>query len=363
MASLPTPSETSSPGTHPFPTPYAVVETVFETESTGRRLMELTLLHHYLVFTAETFLAEDNQRVHDTWTKHVPRHATEHPALLNALLSLSALHIVNEARRGNTFAPPDLPQCSLPTVKSAKGKVLDWADAHQSYLNLAVRQQRDCLSNLGPHNVDAVCLASIAISFQSFALLTIADDVDGYAPPMQWLGLSSAIATVLEAAEPILPSNSIIPSMVMDKPDVRSRSELFHPRLRRYFNEGLLDFQAFPEPDAGPMIQCCYEDTLSYIGSIHASILAKESDGLLARRLWAFAPKAPVIFAELVGKRRPRALAILAHFFALTKEVEHIWWFAGTADREVRGIQSILPSDWQWALVSGPPCLVSIEGR
>ena len=66
----------------------------------------------------------------------------------------------------------------------------------------------------------------------------------------------------------------------------------------------------------------------------------------------AFALLVPRKFVELVGEKRPRALAILAHFLALAADMEDIWWVGDIARREVLGIQKVLPSEWQSLLVS-----------
>jgi hypothetical protein len=51
-------------------------------------------------------------------------------------------------------------------------------------------------------------------------------------------------------------------------------------------------------------------------------------------------------FIELLEERRPRALAILACFFALLKSMDNIWWLHGMARREVLGVVSLFNSDY-----------------
>jgi hypothetical protein len=43
-------------------------------------------------------------------------------------------------------------------------------------------------------------------------------------------------------------------------------------------------------------------------------------------------------------------MVILAYFFSLAKAVDNVWWMRGIAEREVFGIQSKLPEEWQWAM-------------
>ncbi|KAL2259973.1 hypothetical protein VTK26DRAFT_6168 [Humicola hyalothermophila] len=51
-------------------------------------------------------------------------------------------------------------------------------------------------------------------------------------------------------------------------------------------------------------------------------------------------------FIELLEERRPRALAILACFFALLKSMDQVWWLQGMARREVLGVVSLFNSDF-----------------
>ncbi|CAK7270223.1 hypothetical protein SEPCBS119000_003978 [Sporothrix epigloea] len=50
-------------------------------------------------------------------------------------------------------------------------------------------------------------------------------------------------------------------------------------------------------------------------------------------------------FVELLGQRTPRALTILACFFAMLKTLDSVWWLHGMARREVLGVVSLFNSD------------------
>jgi len=51
-------------------------------------------------------------------------------------------------------------------------------------------------------------------------------------------------------------------------------------------------------------------------------------------------------YIELLEERQPRALAILACFFALLKSMDAVWWLQGMARREVLGVVSLFNSDF-----------------
>ena len=64
----------------------------------------------------------------------------------------------------------------------------------------------------------------------------------------------------------------------------------------------------------------------------------------------AFGAMVPSRYKSLVRAGAPRALVILAYHFAIVKAVDDVWWLRGIPEREVFGIQSLLPERWQWAM-------------
>ncbi|KAK8062159.1 hypothetical protein PG997_014256 [Apiospora hydei] len=62
----------------------------------------------------------------------------------------------------------------------------------------------------------------------------------------------------------------------------------------------------------------------------------------LCRGMMAFPCLVPPLFLDLVEERAPRALAVLAHYFALVARIRDIWWVGDTPAREVRAIRRAL---------------------
>ena len=94
-----------------------------------------------------------------------------------------------------------------------------------------------------------------------------------------------------------------------------------------------------------------YETVLRYVGFI-LSHIETGLNPIQLRQLWhAFPTFAPAPFVEGLRRRNPRALVILAYFFSLTTSMDNVWWMRGIAEKEVLGIQRILPENWHWALV------------
>jgi hypothetical protein len=51
-------------------------------------------------------------------------------------------------------------------------------------------------------------------------------------------------------------------------------------------------------------------------------------------------------FVELLNERQPRAMAILASYFALLRSLDGVWWLQGMASREVLGVVSLFNNDY-----------------
>ena len=321
-------------------------------ETEERRILELRLLHCYLTEIVPSLYAGDhNELAKDVWSSMVPALAFRHPFLLHALLSTAALYLTantpqsSQALRGHAEESRrsqdnngDVERSNLPTDSAT----------HQYYLNLAVQKQREVITNLAPENADAATFATLLISNQGFLLMD-SHEHEPYALPYRWMLLASATPTVISNTRRMVSENAAIIALIkasefLFAPNTSERAE------NRHFFQPLLDWERYPEPNFNDKVQVAYEKALNYLGSIYIAIQDDENQPKLCRRLFGFAPMVPKLFLDFVEKRRPRALVILAHLFAMTKAVDNVWWFRGSAKRHVHGIKSIVPSDWQWAM-------------
>lgn len=102
-----------------------------------------------------------------------------------------------------------------------------------------------------------------------------------------------------------------------------------------------------PEPWS-PETQEAYEHTLSFIGAIQVALDAGvEGPDQILRRCLGFPGLIPKRFIDMVEERRPRALVILAHYFAYLARFREIWWIGDSGAREVRAIAGILAPEWR----------------
>jgi len=136
-----------------------------------------------------------------------------------------------------------------------------------------------------------------------------------------------------------------------------ANESFFAPELRDRFR-GVLT-QKIPSNDTWDHeTREAYEKALSYIGSIQSAIDKGEPMYVTYRRVQCFAVFVPRRFIDLAEEQRPRALVILAHFFAAVCQLPSIWWTGDgegdsepTSKREIRAISGVLPAEWQSQLI------------
>ncbi|KAL2048797.1 hypothetical protein ABVK25_010922 [Lepraria finkii] len=302
-------------------------------ESRERRLLELRLLHHYATRTSMSFSASPEPAAKEIWSVVCPKVALKHDALLYSIYAISALHMT----RTEPFDP-------------------DIMDAHQKYFELGLQEHNRDIDNLSKDNADATCLTTNLIRVIAFAVLH-ERPLYPYTPPTQWVQMTRGASDVHRAAwkwieddETSISVRLISRLPILTKPETlyteSSRQDLLH-LLRRSQTDTKNEFWSSD-------IQETYASTISVIGSVLIAISAHESRADIFRRLILFPMLIPKPFIDLVMEDRPRALVILAHFFALLAKFNDMWWTGDTGEREIRGIRTVLSDEWlelmNWSL-------------
>lgn len=309
-------------------------------ESRERRLLELRLWHNYVTVVATPFHpAAPVSPVASIWNNRIPYLALQHDNLLNIIYAISATRLLRDT-------PDD-------TVLHT---------AHRTYLSLALRQHREAVAQPIQHayECDAVCFASVIMTMDAFGVLEERNR-HPYKPPTDMLRLGMGTCAVYEEALKSardLPESKIIFFL---------ESQPFHHEIGTMFDEKhRLPFLSVlgPKNDQGiyedselwdPQVMEAYESTLSYIGTMFAAVQKEEPLQSICTRIIAFTLYVPKRFVDMLEELRPRALVILAHFFALATKASAHWWVGQTPMREVQGLRRIVPPEWQrhlrWPLV------------
>lgn len=310
-------------------------------ESRARRLMEHRLMHNYYLNAANPFPVAPEQTWRKLWSVHIPAMGLSYDNVMYAMMASSATSLLR----------------STPDDK-------DLFDARQGYFISSLQAQRQEVANLSVENAEPVCFGALLISMTSFAMLK-ERSLEPYQPPIEWLQVGRGAGTVIwqsvqtiisEAREADYPALMTVASAY---PYFGKDQSYFDAEMRINFL-GVLT-QHLPSGDDWDDEETreAYEKTLSYVGSIQKGVNSGEPAYAVTRRIQTFALLVPPTFVTLLGLQRPRALVVMAHFWATVSQVHGIWWLGesdaiseeSTAKREIRAIKKALPQEWMTTMV------------
>jgi hypothetical protein len=197
------------------------------------------------------------------------------------------------------------------------------ADIHRIYFNAAVSQLRRAVQDINPENAEAICISNILIALPSFILLQNPEN-RSYSPPLQLFSILASNVSLFSAAWPMLSETSPIMAFATAKPDMRVFSQDVRQDKHRQPFLKLMTWRAAGE-EVDEESQDAYDFAICYVGCILISIENKAHPSLLRRMLYSFPTWVPKTFVTRLKEWNPRALTILAHFFALSKAMDNVW--------------------------------------
>ncbi|KAJ5818631.1 hypothetical protein N7474_004222 [Penicillium riverlandense] len=298
--------------------------------------MDMRLMHHYVTQTAQTMSSAQLSSVGAMWSMTVPQMAFEYEPLLHTLLAIGAAHrSIMVPEETNKLRP-----------------------VHHSYIDSSLQQHRPLTyENTGPE-VESVCLNAILISLYTIFLRT-EPSAGPYEPPILWLSVARGVRVILQSVYwTLVNSKSSLCPLFFAQPSMWNKDPKFpfHDLPAKPF-QFLLHYRLEEEEWCDKTTEA-YGQSVGYLEMMFLAVSGEQPDFVIRRILNGFPPVVPSHFTHLASEGRPRALVILAYLFAMAKTSEDIWWLKSTPDREVHGIDSILPIEWKWAM-SWPLQLIS----
>lgn len=266
----------------------------------------------------------------DIWQKDVPRLALEgRTYLIDAVLSVAALHL--------RFKNPD-------------DKVMIEASHAYSASTLA-EYCRSLNKGITAENADALFLTSCLIAFQATASrLFVKEDGDPsdpsephrrYALPLSWFHAFQGVKTIVATSWQWIRNSATVKVVIDSQPGFMLDLNPLGPES--FFGHLLDDLEEELEQEdesnraatnQGYFHAVC---VLNWAHKNHYAPSALALPSTVSRR-----------YVELVEAKRPRALAILACFFALLKRMDNVWWLDDVARREVMGLVSLFETGSKW---------------
>lgn len=298
---------------------------------TTTRSLELKLIHHFTAVTSQTF--SDTKEQKQAWQVEIPTIAYEANYLMDAILAVSALHL-----RSSNPGDQNL-------IRASHGYMASALAQYSSLLN----------SGLCEYNAEALFSTSALIAFQASASRRFEDDQGdgGYSLPLAWFHSFQGVKTVVMASWQWLRTSSRVYPIINGQPaiylDMDPGGMSFFAPLLENLSEQL---ESLDESTRAETKQA-YEHAVAFLNWAHRRPIRN--------RILGFAATVSRRFVELIGEHDPRALVIVACFFALTKMVDDVWWLQGIAKREVNGIFGLLPQEW-WPKMEWPLRIANHEG-
>ncbi|KIN08933.1 hypothetical protein OIDMADRAFT_100460 [Oidiodendron maius Zn] len=315
-------------------------------ESRRRRMVELELMHFYITETGPS-IAFDKNSSYDLFVKAIPRAAIKSDSLLYSVYAIAALH----QTKTTGGQGPSIP--SPTAVAMAR-------ENHQIYSQLAFQRHHQDLAQISHANVDMLIMTANIMRLIAFVVLSERPLVP-YMAPLHWLKITKSHAQVFLAAWDLVGDNSSTQTARLikatpvvwdyDERQGADKREGLEHLLQPVLGIDGIDGHDEDQPslwDDG--VRRAYESTLSYIGGIWQSVQRNDPLGPIGRRLILFPILVEQRFIDLVGEAKPRALVILAHYFALVTIIKSFWFVGNTGLREVRSIAAYLPAHWQGSM-------------
>ncbi|KAI1739499.1 hypothetical protein F4680DRAFT_137517 [Xylaria scruposa] len=293
--------------------------------SKKNRMLELKLLHNFTTVTAQT-LSVNSPVLEKIWRITVPELAFSSATYLaDTLLAVSALHL-------RSSSPHDR----------------ELIRASHSYMASACSEYGACLSKgVTESNAEALFLTAALIAFQSTASRIFArDDINdrsaGYSLPLSWFHSFQGVKAVVAATWQWLCTSTIVIPIIESQPALNldlSGQPTFFSDLMVGVDDEIAKFESDPATHFETRI--AYQHAIAVLDWVHK---IPYTGAVLV-----FLATVSRRFIELLEARRPRALAILASYFALLRCIDDVWWLKGVARREIMGIVSLFdPDDEEW---------------
>ncbi|KAI2465931.1 C6 finger domain-containing protein [Annulohypoxylon bovei var. microspora] len=300
-------------------------------ESRSRRMLEARLMHQYVTETGKSIAADERTLSH--FCQLIPELSFHSDGLLYSMYTLAALNIARVCGDDELDGGAE--------------------NAANRYFSMALREHNKEISQVNRDTADIVCLTSCLMRAAALTQLQ-GRNREPYTPPWHWIALAqTSTATFVEAYKQIGPDpNSAAFQLIKGTSHLHDKGKLPRSgniqRLRHLMDRSK---ELRIDEDWDLEIQDGYERTLTYICNALELADSEGSSGSLFRMLLLFPMLADERYVELVKEGSPRALVILAHYFALLTRFRDSWWIGNVGHDEIYAIANTLPEEWQGLLV------------
>ncbi|KAL3306129.1 Fungal Zn binuclear cluster domain-containing protein [Colletotrichum asianum] len=288
----------------------------YESIYTPEHLLHLRLLHHYNTCTVQSFTDAFQLEgfKSEVLRLEVPSLALQHHYLMDALLSVTLLHLASTN-----------PSTDLPVTK---------------YRDRAVRQLRQQVEQVSEDNARPVFMASLLLSVTALA----ADRHTGYDGIWltNWLAMAVGPRMMIDGLR----------KQVFLRPTPQRSIPLEHAAPVAIPLD-LEDTLRMDEDDEDWEFRQDLQRAATGIGKLFGSLACPTCDGCVAfkARAWPFSFVSSR-FVDMARQRRPRALAVMSYYLPFFHWFPRVWLYEDVAVQEMERIALAVGTEWATPLAA-----------
>lgn len=292
--------------------------------------VDMKMLWFYTAETYQTFNIEGGHTgaIDTVLRVTIPQLAFQSPFLMQTLMGLSALQL-------KTL------QQEVPAEKVATYR----AGAFQGY--------RSAIELAKPQDFPALLACSLLMCALSSDMFRDVDTKPLYI--IDWMTVWRGIGLIVDITSPSTIADSGMAALFYRPPIDLNKSQKWIP------NNLLFMVQSIKLGDDDYEHQQTYYEVLRYLGSLYQELETGFSP-IMDLRVITFFTFIPKAFIPLAKEFRPRALIIIAHYCAFTKQNLGPWWMKDIGDRQIKEICAEVGDSWEH-LLRVPRKVVSLTDR
>ena len=265
------------------------------------------------------------------WEVDVPQMAFSSDIVLNALLGLSALHLM-------ALNPTD------PTL----------GPASKSYFQKAIVKHRNAVAHINSGNAEQILTAAVIIAHHSW-LEKHSHTNDPYEIDLQTYHLCQGTKAILKKIAPLMSKFN----WIMKIPTKSNPPPLLHEGYMASALQDMLAFRtAISRDGVLPEDRTAYESAAEEILKTCSTMAREDPDDPPPElQIVSFLHRLPLRFPRLLERVDPIASALLARNIALLWLIDDTgaWWVHGAGEnrvarRAVLGTKSLIPAEWEWTM-------------
>jgi hypothetical protein len=144
-------------------------------------------------------------------------------------------------------------------------------------------------------------------------------------------------------------------------------SEAMHEHTSKFQSlKQLWDAENLPKHSTGPFSDIeidAFSETLDVLIEKYGAVFADSPDLDTIGVVYSWPIRVPDLFIQMVNRKRPEALVLLAHYCLLLNKVDYLWWMQGIGRHLLQSIHKVLGDEWESWIVWPLQDLVLSEFR